>query len=57
MESRIRWVKGILLPLTASALCIWAAAQSGTREWEAFLAFLLTGSFLYLAARLSRRTA
>ncbi|MFL6724329.1 MAG: APC family permease [Sphingomicrobium sp.] len=57
MEGRIRWVKGILLPLAASTLCIWAAAQSGTREWEAFLAFLVTGSFLYLAARLSRRTA
>ena len=57
IEGRIRWVKGILLPLAASALCIWAAAQSGIREWEAFLAFLLTGSFLYLAARLSRRTA
>ena len=55
LQGRVRWFRGILLPLAASALCIWAAAQSRTEEWETFLGFVLVGSFLFLAARLGRR--
>ena len=57
LQGNIRWLKGILLPLAAAALCIWAAAQSEAAEWEAFLAFVLAGSFLYLVALLGRRIA
>jgi amino acid transporter len=55
LQGRVRWLPGVMLPIAAAALCIWAAAQSGRGEWEAFLAFLLAGSFLYLVARLTRR--
>ena len=54
---RIRPVGSVLLPLAASALCVWAAFQSTMDEWEAFLAFLLVGTFLFLVARLSRQVA
>lgn len=57
LNGEVRWLRGILLPLAAAALCIWAAAQSEAKEWQAFLAFLLAGSFLYLLARLGRRPA
>ena len=36
--------RGILLPLAAAALCLWAASQSRIDEWRAFVAFLLAGS-------------
>jgi hypothetical protein len=57
MEGRMRLVQGILLPLSAAALCLWAASQSTIGEWRAFIAFLLVGSLLYLIARLGRRPA
>lgn len=56
MRGRLRLGRGILLPLAAGLLCLWAAAQSQMAEWEAFLAFVLAGSFLYLVARLGRRS-
>jgi len=52
-----RWGHGIFLPLAASALCLWAASHSRSDEWQAFAAFLLAGTFLYLLARLGRRAA
>ena len=55
MRGETRWLQGILLPLVAGLLCIWAAAQSDLVEWQAFLAFLLAGSLLYLTARFGRR--
>lgn len=55
LQGKVRWVKGVLLPLAAGGLCIWAAAQTQLVEWEAFLAFLLAGTFLYLLARLGRK--
>ena len=57
MQGRIRWLRGILHPFVAGALCIWAAAQSEAVEWQAFFAFLFAGSLLYLVARFGRRTA
>ena len=56
LAGRMRWVGGILLPAAAALLCILAAAQSQAEEWRAFLFFLLAGTFLYLVARLGRRT-
>jgi amino acid transporter len=56
-KGRVRLLRGLLLPLVAGSLCIWAASQSDVAEWRAFLAFLLTGSFLYLVARLGRQVA
>jgi len=38
-------------------LCLWAASHSKYDEWRAFAAFLLAGTFLYLLARLGRRSA
>lgn len=57
LAGKVRWGRGILLPVAAGALCLWAAAQSRTEEWRAFFAFLLVGSFLFLVARLGRRIA
>jgi amino acid transporter len=56
-DNNIRLVRSILLPLAAAALCLWAALQSRADEWQAFIAFLLTGSLLYLTARRGRRPA
>jgi amino acid transporter len=56
-EGKLRLVRGILLPLAAAALCLWAASQSRADEWEAFITFLLVGSLLYMIARLGRRSA
>ena len=55
MEGKLRWGQGILLPLAAGLLIVWAASQSGINEWKAFLAFLLAGSLLFLIARTGRR--
>lgn len=55
MEGKLRWGQGILLPLAAGMLIVWAASQSGINEWKAFLAFLLAGSLLFLIARTGRR--
>lgn len=57
MARRIRWGRGILLPLAAGSLCLWAAAQSNLVEWKAFAAFLLGGTLLYLLAWWGRRQA
>ena len=43
-DGKLRWVGGILLPLVAGALCLWAASQSRMDEWQAFVAFLLAGA-------------
>jgi len=52
IERRVRWLRGVLLPLAAGGLCLWAAAQSKPDEWLAFGAFVVAGSLLYaLAAR------
>ena len=56
-DGNVRWAKGVLLPLVAGLLCLWAASQSRAEEWHAFLAFLVVGSFLYAVARLGRRAA
>jgi hypothetical protein len=53
----VRWGRGILLPAAAGLLCLWAASQSEMTEWQAFVAFILIGSFLYLTARMGRRVA
>jgi len=56
-DNDIRLVRSILLPLAAAALCLWAASQSRSDEWQAFVAFLLAGSMLYWMARRGRRPA
>lgn len=52
---RVRWGRGVALPLAAASVSIWAAAQSRNGEWQAFGAFLLAGTILYLLARRLRR--
>ena len=54
-EGKVRWLRGVILPALAGALCIWAASQSNLAEWQALLAFLLAGTFLYLVARMGRK--
>lgn len=54
-QGSTRWLRGVLLPAIAASLCILAALQSQASEWEAFIAFLLAGCFLYLVARLGRK--
>jgi amino acid transporter len=56
-EGNLRLGRGILLPLTSAALCLWAASQSRMEEWQAFIAFLLAGSLLYLIALRGRQRA
>jgi len=56
-DGKFRLGRGILLPLAAAALCLWAASQSRIDEWRAFIAFLAAGSLLYVIARLGRRPA
>lgn len=53
----VRWGRGVLLPIAAASLCLWAVSHSKVAEWQAFGAFLLAGVLLYLLARLGRRTA
>jgi amino acid transporter len=55
LEGQLRPLRGVLLPLAAGFLCLAAAAQSKSDEWQAFVAFLLAGTLLYLMARLGRR--
>jgi amino acid transporter len=57
LDGNVRWGRGVLLPLSAALLCLWAASHSKADEWWALLAFLLFGSFLYMAARLGRKVA
>ena len=56
-EGKFRLVRGALLPLVAASLCLWAASQSRADEWQAFIAFLIVGSLLYLIARRGRQPA
>lgn len=53
-EGSLRWGRGILLPLAAAGLCLWAASQSQLNEWQAFVGFLLAGTLLYLMAGMGR---
>jgi amino acid transporter len=57
LAGKLRWGRGVLLPMAAGALCLWAASHSNSDEWQAFAAFLLVGTFLYLLARLTRNLA
>ena len=57
MAGRVRWGRGIALPLIAGMLCLWAAAQSGFGEWLAFAGFVATGTALYALASWLRSTA
>lgn len=57
LAGKIRWGRGILLPIVAAALCIWAASHSNYSEWRAFVAFLAVGALLYLIAGRGRRAA
>jgi amino acid transporter len=56
LAGKLRWGRGVLLPLAAGALCLWAASHSKPDEWQAFAAFLLVGTALYLLARLGPRS-
>ena len=55
LDGTVRWGRGILLPVAAAALCLWAASYSKVSEWQAFAAFLLAGTVLYLLAQLGGR--
>ena len=55
MAGRIRWGRGLLLPIIAGALVLWAASHSNLKEWRAFIAFLAVGALLYLVAGWGRR--
>jgi len=57
LAGKIRWVRGILLPLVAGALILWASSHSNVKEWQAFAAFLAAGALLYLIAGKGRRSA
>lgn len=50
-----RWSMGVLLPVAAGLLCVWAAAQSRIEEWQAFGASLLAGTVLFMLARRTRQ--
>jgi amino acid transporter len=56
LAGTVRWGRGVMLPIAAGALCLWAASHSNQTEWQTFAAFLLAGTILYFAARLGRRT-
>ena len=55
LDRKLRWGRGILLPIVAAALCVWAASHSNVAEWQALIAFLVVGAFLYLIAGRGRR--
>jgi len=55
MAGTVRWGRGVILPLIAGTLVIWAASHSNTAEWRAFAAFLAVGALLYLLAGRGRR--
>jgi amino acid transporter len=57
LAGKIRWVRGVLLPIVAGALVLWAASHSNWAEWRAFAAFLAIGALLYLLAGRGRRHA
>jgi len=55
LDGKTRWGRGVLLPLVAAALVLWAASHSNLAEWRAFAAFLAVGALLYLLAGSGRR--
>lgn len=57
LAGTLRWARGVLLPGAAGGLSVWAASYSKPAEWQAFAAFLLAGTILYLVAQLGRRAA
>ena len=57
LAGETRWLRGILLPAVAAALCLWAASHSRPNEWLAFAAFLAVGAALYFSATWGRRTS
>lgn len=57
LAGKLRWGRGVLLPLVAGALVLWAASHSNAKEWQAFLAFFAVGALLYLLAGRGRRMA
>jgi amino acid transporter len=57
MAGKVRWVRGVFLPIIAGALVLWAASHSNIAEWRAFGAFLVIGAFLYWIAGKGRRRA
>jgi basic amino acid/polyamine antiporter, APA family len=57
LAGKIRWGRGVLLPLLAGGLVLWAASHSNLKEWRAFVAFLAIGALLYLLAGRGRRQA
>jgi amino acid transporter len=57
LAGRVRWGRGVLLPLLAGILILWAASHSRFEEWRAFVAFLAVGALLYLIARRGRKQA
>jgi amino acid transporter len=57
LAGKLRWGRGVLLPIVAGALCLWAMSHSRADEWQAFVAFLIAGTLLYLLSRWGRRAA
>jgi len=57
LAGKVRWGRGLLLPIVAGALVLWAASHSNWVEWRAFAAFLAVGALLYLLAGRGRRQA
>lgn len=57
MAGKLRWGRGVLLPIVAGSLVLWAASHSNLNEWRAFAAFLAVGAVLYLVAGRGRRAA
>lgn len=57
LAGTLRWARGVLLPGAAGGLSVWAASYSKPAEWQAFAAFLLAGTILYLVAQWGRRAA
>jgi amino acid transporter len=55
LAGRVRWGRGVMLPILAGALILWAASHSRLEEWRAFVAFFAVGALLYLIARWGRR--
>ena len=55
LAGRLRWGRGVLLPLLACGLILWAASHSSWTEWRAFVGFLVVGALLYFIAGRGRR--
>jgi len=55
LAGKVRWGRGVLLPLIACALILWASSHSSWTEWRAFVGFLVIGALLYFIAGRARR--